>query len=104
MELIFSGSQTLFDLDIIKVFRQTVAIYPVGLTVILSDGRKGIVFKQNIINSERPTIRITEEKGKKLDNFYYLDLNKQLNITVIDTETTLDGKRQLLAQASYYRN
>ncbi|KUP05374.1 histidine kinase [Bacillus coahuilensis p1.1.43] len=103
MELIFAGAETQFDLNVIRAFRKTVAIYPSGLTVTLNDGRRGIVAKQNNINSERPIIRIIEEQGKKLNIPYSIDLNKNLTATIVETSTTLAGKQEKLENnTSYY--
>ncbi|MCR6111154.1 HD-GYP domain-containing protein [Bacillus sp. A301a_S52] len=103
MELLFTGAETQFDLSIIRAFRKTIAIYPVGLTVILNDGRKALVVQQNKINSERPVIRIIEENHEKVVKPYYVDLNKELAVTIVDTETTISGEERKLVNRFYYK-
>ncbi|WP_416150981.1 HD-GYP domain-containing protein [Salipaludibacillus sp. HK11] len=102
MELVFAGAGSQFDLKTIQAFRKTVAIYPVGLTVILSDGRKAIVVQQHRHNSERPVIRIIEENDRKVLRPYYVDLNKELTITIVETETTLSANENKLISRFYF--
>lgn len=102
MELLFAGAGTQFDLDIIRAFRRTISIYPVGLTVILNDNRKAIVAEQNKNNSERPIVRVIEEDMKKVEQPYYVNLNKELTITITATETTLIGEQENLNNSLYF--
>lgn len=102
MELLFAGTGTQFDVNKVRAFRKTIAIYPVGLTVLLNDGRRGIVENINQSNSERPIVRVIEENGQKVTKPYPVDLNKELTMTIVDTDTTIDGKNQQLADGFYY--
>lgn len=88
LEILYAGSGTLYDQDLIRVFRQAVAVYPVGLTVVLSDGRKGVVSKQNVGLSDRPVIRILEEKNTEVTP-YELDLKNELDVTITACDTTV---------------
>jgi putative nucleotidyltransferase with HDIG domain len=88
LEILYSGSGTLFDQKIIEAFRQAVAVYPTGITVELNDGRKGIVSEQNEGLSDRPIIRILEEKGIEVSHPYELDLKKELDIMISGCDTT----------------
>lgn len=92
LEILYAGSGTLFDHDLIQAFRKSVAAYPNGLSVFLSDGRKGIVSKQNPHLCDRPFIRILEENGYPLQEHYEVDLSKELNIVVTECDTTLFSK------------
>ena len=89
LDLLYTGVGTLYDPAMIDAFRKTVAIYPVGLTVGLSDGREGVVVKQNQQLSTHPIIRITAEGGKRLDAPYEIDLMKEIHITITKCETAL---------------
>lgn len=91
LEILFSGSGTLFDPKVVDAFRRAVAIYPVGLTVLLSDGRKGVVEGQNPGLSERPVIRILEENDQPVPA-YQVDLKVQLNVMIVSCETFLTYK------------
>lgn len=91
LEILYSGSGTLFDSKVVDAFRRAVAIYPVGLTVLLSDGRKGVVEGQNPGLSERPVIRILEENDQSVAP-YQVDLKVQLNVMIVSCETILTYK------------
>lgn len=88
LEILYAGSGTLFDPNLIRTFRQAVAIYPVGLTVILSDGRKGVVSQQNVGISDRPVVRILEENGMDIPP-YELDLKNALDVVITACDTTV---------------
>ncbi|MBE4907397.1 HD-GYP domain-containing protein [Bacillus luteolus] len=92
LEILYSGVGNLFDTKIVEAFRKAVVIYPVGLTVYLNDGRKGIVSKQNQGLSERPVIRILEESGRDLENPYEVDLKQKLDLVITKCDTTLVGE------------
>ncbi|KGA96406.1 hisitidine kinase [Alkalihalobacillus alcalophilus ATCC 27647 = CGMCC 1.3604] len=86
LELLYSGASTLFDLSLVTAFRKTIAVYPIGLMVTLSDNRKGVVFQQNREMSTHPIIKVLYEDGVKLEVPYFIDLMKHLNITIIGTD------------------
>ncbi|MFC4323522.1 HD-GYP domain-containing protein [Litchfieldia salsa] len=88
LEILYSGVGKLFESGIIEAFRRAVVIYPLGLTVILNDGRKGVVSKQNPELSERPVVRIIEESGQVLRETYEVDLNKDLHLIISECDTT----------------
>ncbi|WP_096202524.1 HD-GYP domain-containing protein [Bacillus sp. FJAT-45350] len=89
LELLYAGAGKLYDNALIEAFRRTVAVYPVGVTVGLSDGKEGIVVKQNNQLSTRPVIRILSENGTPLDKPYDVDLMKQMNVTITECEAIL---------------
>ena len=94
MDLLYAGSGKLYDPEIVNAFRKTVALYPVGLTVSLSDGRKGIVIKQNRELSTHPVVRIIEEHNREIITPYDIDLMEELNVTIMDCEPILADSRQ----------
>lgn len=91
LEILYAGSGSMFDRGIVEAFRKSVAVYPVGLTVILNDKRVGIVSKQNTGISDRPIIQILEEDGKRIENPYEVNLVECLDIVIIDCDTTLQS-------------
>lgn len=86
LEILYAGVGDLFDQKLVEAFRKTVAVYPNGLTVELSDGRKGIVAAQNENICERPIIRILTEHDIDLPVPYEVDLAKHLNIVITGCE------------------
>ncbi|MFB6467523.1 HD-GYP domain-containing protein [Cytobacillus sp. Hz8] len=91
LEILYSGVGNLFETHIVEAFRRSVAIYPVGLTVELNDGRKGVVSKQNVGLSDRPIIRILEEKGRVVKP-YELNLAQELSTMIVNCDTTLGNR------------
>jgi putative nucleotidyltransferase with HDIG domain len=89
LEILYSGAGTQFDKEMVEAFRKAVAVYPVGLSVELNDGRKGIVAKQNDGLSERPVVRILEEDGRELNEPYEINLKEQLNVMIVGCESTM---------------
>ncbi|MFC4387134.1 HD-GYP domain-containing protein [Gracilibacillus marinus] len=88
IEILYQGADSKFDKKLIDIFKRTVAIYPNGVTVGLSDGRKGIVIKQNHRYDVNPFIRIIEDNGETVQP-YDLDLSAYPNITIIQAHQPL---------------
>lgn len=81
-EYIMGGFNTQYDPEIVKVFIQKVAPYPIGTCVGLSNGKTGIVIHNHEGYGLRPTVRIIE--GEKPTN-QIVDLFEgydKLNITI----------------------
>lgn len=92
LEILYSGVGKLFDKELVEAFRKSVAVYPNGLTVELSDGRKGVVSIQHPHVCDRPTIRILEDGDLQVATPYELDLIKHLNVVITACDTTLMSK------------
>jgi len=90
MEVLYAETYTHFDPKYVKVFQQSVATYPVGITVTLNTGETGVVVAYHKNFPNRPTVRvITDEKGNSLENPYDLELLKYPSIVIADCETIL---------------
>ena len=64
-----------YNSDVVDLFLRFTAVYPVGTHVELSDGRTGIVARQNAGFPERPVIRLIEDKdGNAIKEQILLDL------------------------------
>ena len=87
LEMLYAGSDRHFQAKIVKAFQHSVAIYPVGITVSLNDGRKGVVVKQNKSLNDRPVVRILEEEGYPVAP-YEINLAEKLSVVVTDCDTT----------------
>lgn len=89
METLFACSVTLYDRQKVALFRDNVAIYPLGLTVRLNTGEKGVVVQIQPAYPQRPTVRIIESPdGKKLEQheLYEVDLSKKLSVLIDKVE------------------
>ena len=83
LEILYAGSGTKFEVPIVEAFRRAVAIYPNGLSVVLNDGRKGVVAGQNVGIGDRPIIRILEEGDQPLVDAYDVDLKNVPHLMII---------------------
>ncbi|WP_226035923.1 HD-GYP domain-containing protein [Aquibacillus saliphilus] len=92
LEILYAGSGELFEKQTIEAFRKTIAVYPKGLTVELSDGRTGIVVKQNKNLYERPFIRVIKEQDQEVAP-YDIDLAESLNVVI--TACNTDGANKV---------
>lgn len=82
-ELILAGSGTIFDEEIVKVFRKAFSVYPLGCCVKLSDGIEGYVVRQNENFPDRPVIRVIYDASTKKDvEPYEIDLIENINLVV----------------------
>ncbi len=85
-EYLLASGNYFFDVDLIRFFFQTIAIYPVASRVLLSTGQIGIV---NYISSgigHRPIVRIiVEADGKPAAWPYEVDLGKETKLVITNS-------------------
>ena len=74
MALIEAGSGTIFSPGVVDALRRSVVHYPNGTILLLSDGRRGIVSRQNTEHPARPRVRIFEEDDELLPATYEMNL------------------------------
>ena len=79
IEYLMGGSHILFNDEVVSAFLKYVPVYPKGVTVMLSDGREGIVF-ENTVNPIRPKIKLKD--GGILD---LGDVTHNLDVTINPT-------------------
>jgi putative nucleotidyltransferase with HDIG domain len=102
MEQLFAGSGTMYDQSQIALFRDKIAIYPLGITVKLNTGEFGIVSKLNMTVPQRPVVRVLQdESGKELKEPYEIDLSTKLSALIseigeikIDDDMVTDSSMQ----------
>lgn len=87
IEIIEAGSGTLFDKRVVEAFKRSIVHYPNGSILLLSDGRRGVVAKQNIKNPGLPFIRVFEEHNTILNSTYLLNLVDHPELTIERVET-----------------
>jgi HD-GYP domain-containing protein (c-di-GMP phosphodiesterase class II) len=82
-EALYTGSGTLYDQRLLQLFRDKMAIYPIGVTVKLLTGEIGVVVDINASCPHRPIIRILyDDAGEELKAPYEIDLSKQLSVMI----------------------
>lgn len=83
VEILFTGSGTLYDQHILEVFRDYIAIYPVGLTVQLSTGDTAVVVRIHRKVPHRPVVRLIQDlEGRRIESPYDLDLLAELSVMI----------------------
>lgn len=86
IEYLLAMKGTLFDPDIVDTFIRYIAVYPSGSGVIMNNGDKGIVIRQNNGLSTRPVIRLfTDKQGITLPPDTEVDLAQETTLFIIDT-------------------
>lgn len=82
-ELILSGSGTAFDNALVRSFRATFSVYPLGCCVRLSNSVEGYVIRQNSNFPDRPILRVLyDSETKEPIPFYEVDLLEYPNIVI----------------------
>ncbi len=84
IEYLNSMSTYQFDYETVRCFMKYVAVFPVGTGVVLNNKMKGLVVHTNNVTS-RPRVRIIyNEKNEKLEEYFEIDLMKELALSVED--------------------
>jgi putative nucleotidyltransferase with HDIG domain len=83
LELLYSTAVNQFDIRIVEAFKDSVAVYPNGISVELNDKRKGVVVSQNKHICDRPILRILKDESGDVEP-YTVDLSKQLNVVITE--------------------
>jgi HD-GYP domain-containing protein (c-di-GMP phosphodiesterase class II) len=87
MEMLFAGVGTLYEQKKVAFFRDHVAIYPLGVTLTLNTGEKGVVVDINPSAPQRPVVRVLfDADGQKVTQPYEIDLTKRLTVMVEGVE------------------
>ncbi len=82
VEIIINSSGQ-FDPEILKIFVDNVAIYPLGTVVALSSGEVGVVVDMNRGHQTRPVVRIMFDRdSQKLHFIKEVDLSKYRDIFI----------------------
>lgn len=90
MEIIYADTNTHFEQEVVELFRKTIAIYPVGVTVKLNTGETAVVISNNEHSPSRPVLRIIKDQSDQdLKSYYELDLIKNLNVMISEYDAIL---------------
>jgi len=82
-ELILAGCGNDFDEEVVKNFKKTFSVFPLGVCLKLSNGVEGYVITQNKNFPDRPVIRVLyDNETREPIKFYEIDLLKCQNIVV----------------------
>lgn len=89
-----------FDPILLKIFVNSIGIYPVGTVVVLSSNQVGIITRNNSKDLENPKVKIVaDESGLlDLDEVRVIDLSKEPGIKV---KKMIDGDKYNINNANY---
>ncbi|WP_068619935.1 HD-GYP domain-containing protein [Paenibacillus tuaregi] len=88
-EILYAGCDTLYEKSKLEIFRDSVAIYPIGITVGLSTGERGVVVRINPDIPQRPVIRVfMGPEGEELKAPYEVNLAVKLSVVITYVEGT----------------
>ncbi|MGC5771097.1 HD-GYP domain-containing protein [Paenibacillus pabuli] len=91
VEVLYTGSGTLYEQRMLEKFRDCVAIYPLGLSVTLSTGEIGVVADIHSRIPQRPRIRVLKDAdGQMLSAPYEIDLSTALSTMITGVEGVED--------------
>lgn len=89
LEILFTSTGQ-FDSELIRKFRDNVAIYPIGLMVLLNTGEKAVVVDINTKFPHRPIVRVLKDRdGQDVRVPYELDLSADLTLMISGCEEIL---------------
>jgi len=91
MEILYTGAGTLYDLEKVEVFRDKIAIYPIGMLVRLNSGEIGVVVDVNSLFPQRPVVRILYDADRRPIAPYETDLSKSLTTYVMEANVAFSG-------------
>jgi len=85
-EYIISQSNSHFDPRILEIFKKHIAVYPSGTGILLSNGQRGNVVKQNSAYANRPFVRVfyQDEDALTTPIEYNLAEHPSLMIVAVD--------------------
>ena len=87
IEYIKANQGIKYDATITDKLLESVAVYPVGINVITSEGEMGVVVRQNHKFTDRPVIKMLKHAdGSQYKDDVEKDLMKYLTLFIVDTE------------------
>lgn len=86
MDYIMSQAGSKFDFNLVQLFLESVAAYPIGTTVVTNEGDTAVVVRQNYKFPTRPIIRLLKNKeGVEYTTTEERDLTKYLTLFIMDS-------------------
>lgn len=86
MEYIMSQAGVKFDFSLVQLFLESVAAYPIGITVVTNEGDTAVVVRQNFKFPTRPVIRLIKNaEGMPYGENEERDLTKYFTLFIADS-------------------
>ncbi|UHA72413.1 HD-GYP domain-containing protein [Paenibacillus sp. 481] len=88
LEILYAGAGTLYEQPMLSLFRDRIAVYPLGMTIELSTGEIGVVASINTHCPQRPTVRILYgPQGETVSQGKEIDLSRCLSTMIVGFTT-----------------
>ena len=87
IKIIEAEAGTKFDFRVVEALRRSVVHYPNGTVLLLSNGTRAIVSRQNKLLPSRPFVRVFEQDGAILNATYEISLFDEVQIQIVRIET-----------------
>ncbi|MDH4222014.1 MAG: HD-GYP domain-containing protein [candidate division Zixibacteria bacterium] len=87
LKRMFYSRDKMHDSVLLKFFINMLGVYPVGSLVLLSDGKMGLVIKNNPENLTSPQVKIIADPQGLKDSYQSVDLNKISQSSEEDVES-----------------
>jgi len=87
LEFLLGGGGSKFDSIVIEAFVRTIAVYPVGMTLLLSNGYRAVVTKSPKMQTQRPIVRVIEDGEGNPVTPWEIDLSNDLMTQIIGCES-----------------
>lgn len=82
IEYMMGNTEVHFDQEVLTAFLKSVAAYPAGMLVSLSDGRIALVIRNNEENTMRPVVRVFNEDGSQHSDIDLFHDRRYHNLTI----------------------
>lgn len=89
MERLYAGAGTLYDQEKIELFRDKIAIYPLGMLIALNTDEIGVVVDVNASSPHRPVVRILYDADGQPVTPYETDLSKSLTTCIKEANVSV---------------
>jgi HD-GYP domain-containing protein (c-di-GMP phosphodiesterase class II) len=85
-EYIVAQSNSHFDPKILEIFKKHIAVYPSGSGILLSNGQRGNVVKQNLAFPNRPFVRVFYQGEEELSDPIDYNLANYPSLMIVTVE------------------
>ncbi|NOJ73453.1 HD-GYP domain-containing protein [Paenibacillus alvei] len=89
LEILYTGSGTQYEQRMLELFRDRMAVYPIGMSIHLNTGESGVIARIHAEYPQRPVVRILyDPEGNPLKVPHEIDLSKKLHVMIVGYHAT----------------
>ncbi|EJW14650.1 metal dependent phosphohydrolase [Paenibacillus alvei DSM 29] len=89
LEILYTGSGTQYEQRMLELFRDRMAVYPIGMSIHLNTGESGVIARIHAEYPQRPVVRILyDAEGNPLKIPHEIDLSKKLHVMIVGYHAT----------------